>query len=197
MSYKNSSKCLRRKMYRKDHELKQYINETKRKKVHIVTTRFTNETWNENRAYCEKYKNQLQCAYGVPLQTNNDLTSDDVLFVLEMNNEENKIMGIGMVKNQPLFRSTIYKIYSNQDYNRYVYLGKNRIDRSEMNEEEENICKVFDILCFTGKRHQKRLSGIKAFPMDMIYRMSKKSVELGKSDLVDFIMDMFKQRLSK
>jgi len=154
MSYKNSSKCLRRKLYRKDHELKQYINETKRKKVHIVTTRFTNETWDENRVYCEKYKNQLQCAYGVPLQTNNDLTTDDVLFVLEMNNEENKIMGIGMVKNQALFRSSIYNIYSNQDYNRYVYLGKNRIDRNEMNEEEENICKVFDILCFTGKRHQ-------------------------------------------
>ena len=112
MSYKNSSKCLRRKLYRKDHELKQYINETKRKKVHIVTTRFTNETWDENRVYCEKYKNQLQCAYGVPLQTNNDLTTDDVLFVLEMNNEENKIMGIGMVKNQALFRSSIKPIIS-------------------------------------------------------------------------------------
>ena len=197
MSYRNSSKCLRRKLYRKDKELKQYINETKQKKVHIVTTRFTNKTWDENRAYCEKHKTQLQCAYGVPLQTNNDLTTDDVLFVLEMNNEENKIMGIGMVKNQALFRSAIYKIYSNQDYNRYVYLGKNRIDRTEMNEEEENICKVFDILCFTGKRHQKRLSGIKAFPMDMIYRMSKKSVELGKQDLVDFIINMFKQRLTK
>ncbi len=197
MPYKNSSKCRRRKMCKKDNELKEYINENKRKNVHIVTTRFTNETWNENRDYCEKHKKYLQCAYGVPLQTNNGLTSDDVLFVLEMNNEENEIMGIGMVKNQPLFRNAMYKIYDNQDYNRYVYLGKNRIDRSEMNEEEENICKVFEILCFTGKRHQKRLSGIKAFPIDMIYRMSKKAIELGKTDLVDFIVNMFKQRLTK
>lgn len=197
MSYKNSSKCRRRKLYRKDIELKEYIHENKRKRVHIVTTRFTNETWNENRVYCEKHKNKLQCAYGVPLQTNNGFTSDDVLFVLEMNNEENEIMGIGMVKNQPLFRNSAYNIYDNQNYNRYVYLGKTRIDRSEMNEEEENICKVFDNLCFTGKRHQKRLSGIKEFPMDMLYRMSKKAIELGKTDLVDFIVNMFKQRLTK
>ena len=84
MSYRNSSKCLRRKLYRKDKELKQYINETKQKKVHIVTTRFTNKTWDENRAYCEKHKTQLQCAYGVPLQTNNDLTTDDVLFATDL-----------------------------------------------------------------------------------------------------------------
>ena len=197
MTYKNSLKCMRRKMYRKNNELKDYISENNRKKAHIVTTRFTNETWNENKTYCEKHKNQLQCAYGVPLQTNNGFAHDDVLFVLEMNNEENRIMGVGMVKNEPLFRNSIYKIYDNQDYNRYVYLGKNRIDRSEMNEDEENICKVFEILCFTGKRHQKRLSGIKAFPMDMIYKMSKRAIELGKKDLVDFIIHMFKQRLTK
>ena len=197
MTYKNSLKCMRRKMYRKNNELKDYISENNRKKAHIVTTRFTNETWNENKTYCEKHKKYLQCAYGVPLQTNNDFAHDDVLFVLEMNNEENKIMGVGMVKNEPLFRNSMYKIYDNQDYNRYVYLGKNRIDRSEMNEDEENICKVFEILCFTGKRHQKRLSGIKAFPMDMIYKMSKRAIELGKKDLVDFIIHMFKQRLTK
>jgi len=178
-------------------ELKQYINENVRKKIHIVTTRFTNETWSENKEYCEKYNSQLKCAYGVPLQTNNNFTRDDVLLVLEMNNEENTIMGVGMVKNQPIVRSKNYSIYTNPDYNRYVYLGKNRIDRSEMNNEEEIICKVFEILCFTGKRHQKRLSGIKAFPMDMIYRMSRRAIELGKTDLVEFMINMFKQRLKK
>ena len=75
-------------------------------------------------------------------------------------------------------------------------MGKTRIDRNTMNEEEEEIMKVFDILCFTGKRHQKRLSGIKAFPMDMIYKMSLRSKELGKMDLVDFITEMFKKRLN-
>lgn len=197
MPYKDSSKCKRRRLFRMNRELKQYINENIRKKIHIVTTRFTNETWSENKKYCEKYNSQIRCAYGVPLQTNNNLTRDDVLLVLEMNNEENKIMGVGMVKNQPIVRSKNYSIYTNPDYNRYVYLGKNRIDRSEMNNEEEIICKVFEILCFTGKRHQKRLSGIKAFPMDMIHRMSRRAIELGKTDLVEFMINMFKQRLKK
>ena len=197
MNYQNSSKCIRRKLCRKDNGLKQYINDISRKKIHIMTTRFTNETWNENREYCMKNKNQLNCAYGVPLQANNRFTRDDVMLVLEMNNEENKIMGIGMVKNQPVIRNRMYNIYTNPNYNRYVYLGKNRIDRSELNEEEEEIMQVFDILCFTGKRHPKRLSGLKTFPIDMLYRMSNRAKELGKTDLVDFMINMFKQRLKK
>ena len=197
MTYQNSSKCMRRKLCRKDNNLKQYISDISRKKIHIMTTRFTNETWNENREYCMKHKDQLSCAYGVPLQANNNFTREDIMLVLEMNNEENKIMGIGMVKNQPVIRNKMYNIYTNPNYNRYVYLGKNRIDRSELNEEEENILQVFDILCFTGKRHQKRLSGLKAFPIDMLYRMSKRAIELGKTDLVDFMINMFKERLKK
>ena len=59
MPYKNSSKCRRRKMCKKDNELKEYINENKRKNVHIVTTRFTNETWNENMEYLRIHKEKL------------------------------------------------------------------------------------------------------------------------------------------
>ena len=54
MPYKDSSKCKRRRLFRMNRELKQYINENIRKKIHIVTTRFTNETWSENKKYCEK-----------------------------------------------------------------------------------------------------------------------------------------------
>ena len=75
-------------------------------------------------------------------------------------------------------------------------MGKHRIDRNEMNSEEEEIMKVFDILCFTGKRHQKRLSGIKSFPVDMLYKMSKRAIELEKPDLVDFMTNMFKRRIN-
>ena len=58
-----------------------------------------------------------------------------------------------------------------------------------MTAEEERIMKVFDVLCFTGSRHMKRLQGIKAFPIDMLYRCSK------IMDLIDFISKMFKRRL--
>jgi hypothetical protein len=51
--------------------------------------------------------------------------------------------------------------------------------------------KIFDILCFTGNRHMKRGQGLKSFPIDMLYRCSK------RIDLVKFISEMFKTRLSK
>lgn len=56
--------------------------------------------------------------------------------------------------------------------------------------KEEQIMKVFDILCFKGKRHQKRLKGIKCFPIDMLYNC--KDV----LDLVEFISKSFENRLS-
>ena len=190
--YKKSSKCMRRKEYKSNDQLRSYCNELKPR---IVTTRFNKETWMVNENYREKHYPSLGCAYGVPSKTTNSFTGDDVLLVLEMNNSENRIMGIGMVKNQPLIRNKQYSVYENPEYNRYVYLGKTRIDRSDMNEDEEQMMKVFDILCFTGKRHQKRLAGIKAFQMDMLFKMSLKLKELGRPDLVDFMIQMFKMRM--
>lgn len=190
--YQKSLKCMRRKELRSNDQLRSYYNETKPR---IVTTRFNKDTWCENETYREKHHPTLGCAYGVPGKATSSFTGDDILLVLEMNNSENRIMGIGMVKNQPVMRNKQYNVYENPEYNRYVYLGKNRIDRNDMTEQEEEIMKVFDILCFTGKRHQKRLSGIKAFPIDMLFKMSKRLEELGKPDLVDFMTQMFKTRV--
>jgi len=110
------------------------------------------------------------------------------MFILEMNNDTNQIMGIGLVRNHPILNK--YHVYDNGNYNRYVYVGKNRIDRADMSEKEEQIMKVFDILCFTGNRHMKRGQGLKSFPTDILYRCSK------KVDLVKFISEMFKSRMT-
>jgi phage gp16-like protein len=104
-----------------------------------------------------------------------------------MNNDTNKIMGIGMVRNHPILNK--FFVYENGNYNRYVYIGKNRISREDMSGEEEQIMQAFDILCFKGNRHMKRGQGLKSFPVDMLYRVSK------KIDLVNFIGNMFKIRL--
>ena len=65
-----------------------------------------------------------------------------------MNNDSNQIMGIGMVRNRPYVNK--YKVYENGNFNRYVFTGKERIDRTEMTDAEEEIMQAFDILCFTG-----------------------------------------------
>jgi hypothetical protein len=58
-----------------------------------------------------------------------------------------------------------------------------------MSEEEERIMKVFDILCFTGNKHMKRGQGLKAFPIDVLYKCKN------TLDLVGFIAQMFKTRM--
>ena len=168
---------------------KQKIREYKDKSTKfILTSRFSNETLQENRSYCDKH-GTIGCIYCCPDPISNQIPLESVGFVLEMNNDENRIMGIGFIKNKPSMKH--YYVYDNDNYNRYSYIGSLRIDREEMTEEEDRVMKVFDILCFYGNHHMKRGQGLKAFPMDMLYRMK------AKLDLVKFINEMFKSRITK
>jgi len=157
-------------------------------KTPIVTTRFNTSTWDENVEYRKKFPT-LGCIYPTPEINSNRIVQESIMFVLEMNNDSNKIMGIGMVRNHALIKK--HRVYSNENYNRYAYVGKQRIDRADMTEEEDTIMRAFDALCFTGARHMKRLQGIKSFPTDMLYKC--KSIV----DLVNFVRNMFKSRLEK
>jgi len=183
--YQISSKRRRRMQYSLNGSLRNYHTNLK---YTLTTTRFNNATWSENRKFLDGNP-ALGCIYPTPEENSSKIIVNAPLFVLEMNNEENRIMGVGMVRNRAIVKK--YRVYSNENYNRYAYLGRNRIDREEMTVEEERIMKVFDILCFTGARHMKRLQGIKAFPVDMLYRCSK------ILDLVEFIVQMFKTRQNK
>jgi hypothetical protein len=158
---------------------------------YISTTRFNNDTWNENQQYMKKIKEKNfnkktvpKCIYSVS-QINQQACAESVFFVLEMNNDKNKIMGIGLVKNTPTMDE--HKIYKKDEYNQYSYVGYYRIDRTEMNEMEETIMKVFDFYCFKGSSHLKRLKGIKIFPQKIIEQCKP------ILDLVAFITDMFKK----
>jgi len=155
------------------------------KNRYIMTSRFSNATWNENRSFMTT-KPKLGCVYCSPSQLGKNVPIDGVLFVLEMNNDKNRIMGIGMVVNHPQMRK--YSVYQNNNYNRYVFSGKHRIDRDDMSEKEEQIMKAFDILCFKGHYHMKRGQGLLSYPPIMLYRASN------VIDLVDFINNMFKNR---
>ena len=166
-----------------------YIAAYRRKlKRYILTSRFNNSTWSENTKYRERNPH-IGCVYAAPIMISSEIPTDSILFMLEMNNDTNKIMGIGMIKNHP--NSKQLNIYENKNYTRFVYAGKNRIDRSEMTEEELVIMLAFDTLCFTGNRHMKRGQGLLSFPVEMLCRCSK------IVDLVDFITNMFRIRLLK
>jgi len=114
------------------------------------------------------------------------MKSDAKIIVLEMNNDKNQIIGIGLVMNRLDTRD--YNIYKDVNYNRYCYIGKTRIPREELTDEEEITLKIFDKLCFEGTLHSKRGQGIIAFPTKILYRCRK------LRNLEQDLIDMFKKR---
>lgn len=166
-------------------EVKEYIQSSPHT---IMTSRWNEATWEENCNFRKKNP-YIGCIYCSPTSISYDISKEATIFVLEMNNDRNQIMGIGLIRNRPVLNK--YFVYDNDRYNRFVYTSKTRIDREDMNEEENKVMQVFDILCFTGNTHMKRGQGLKAFPKEMLYKMSH------KLDLVKFITTMFKTRASQ
>ena len=156
-------------------------------KCYIMTTRFSNETFEENKKYRDSLS-KVKCIYCCPDAIARSIPFETTLFVLEMNNSENKIVGIGKVKNVPKLQK--YIVYNENNYNRYQYIGKQRIDRNEMDDEEEEIMQLFDNWCFKGMGHMKRGQGIKSFPLDKLYFHSR-FINIHK-----VIKRMFKKRAS-
>jgi len=155
-------------------------------KHHLMTSRFNDETWLQNIRFRENNPSVL-CLYSSPTSVSTHIIQDSIMFVLEMNNTQNKIMGVGMVKNHPSINK--YEVYEYAEFNRFMYAGKMRIDRSQMSEEEEKIMRVLDKTCFTGKTHLKRGTGIAMFPAEMLFRFAS------VMDLVEYIRNMFKRRM--
>ena len=136
----------------------------------IATTRFNNETYMENVKWREK-NSWDGCIYGAPKQISDMFTPKIYIFILEMNNDTNKIKGVGLIKNRIVINKTndinhnkYYKLYSQRNYNRYIYKSKYRIDRKEMTHDEKKVLRIFDMLVFKGKTHLKRGQGIIVVP---------------------------------
>lgn len=161
----------------------------------LATTRFNNKTWHEYQEFLEKARSdnsipvKTKCLYNCTVPIASTIPIFATIFVLEMNNESNQIEGIGLLRNQsPEYGK--YAIYSDPKYNQYAYQGTYHIHRSEMTDIEMTLLKLLEGWCFRGRRHQKRLQGIKAFPFDVLYE-HKTTTEV---DVVVEIANMFKTR---
>lgn len=121
---------------------------------YIGCTRFTNETLNENRVYL-KEKNMVGCIYGVPRRIPTKIPVKSSVIVFEMNNDENKLIGAGLIKNW-IDTSKRRKIYGNGNFNRYIYKGKFTITRDEMISYGEKEILFLEKVFFTGRTNFKR-----------------------------------------
>ncbi len=127
----------------------------------ITTTRFGKETFAENERWRENNE-WPGCIYGTPIKIKDNIMPNSNIFVIEMNNDENKIMGVGLIKNTLSMPNK--RIYSEGNYNRYTYKGKRRISRNDLNEEHEKVINILETLLFKGSRHLKRGQGISELP---------------------------------
>ena len=124
---------------------------------YIACTRFNNNTYNENLEY--RKNNAETVIYGAALKIRNIYSTNSVLFVAEMNNDKNKVEGIGLIKNA-LVNDKRHRIYENSEYNRYIYRGQYWLSREELAKLDPEIIEILDNVLFKGKSHLKCRTGI-------------------------------------
>jgi hypothetical protein len=134
--------------------------------ITIATTRFNNETYNQNKRW-RKNNAFNGSIYGTPLMIKDNIPLNRNVFILEMHNDVNEIKAIGFIKNKIIFDKK-YKIYDWGNYNRYIYRGKYRIKKSNLLKDELFILKILEKLVFKGSRHLKRGQGITQMPLWII-----------------------------
>ena len=137
----------------------------------IAITRFDNKTYAENRNWRIRHS-FTGTIYGSPIRVSESIDPDTILFVLEMNNSTNKIMGIGMIRAGGSGQSTVgggkrCRIYSDNNYNRFIYRSDHRIDMYSdyLPLEFHKKIKIIETLLFSGSRHCKRGQGISLIPL--------------------------------
>jgi len=130
-------------------------------KCHVTCTRFSNETFGEHEAWMHKYK-RTGCVYGTPVQISPRVLPREWMIVIEMNNDTNRVVGVGLIQNTP--SSKRYRIHERHSYNRYLYEGQYRILASQMTITERAVMWIMERILFYDAHHMKRGQGISLVP---------------------------------
>jgi hypothetical protein len=154
---------------------------------YIMTSRFSTNNHAEMRDYC--LKKNFDCIYGSYTPISATIPLNAIMFVLEMNNDKNRIEGIGLARN--LLSTNPHYIYQEEAYNTFTYIGTKHIARDEMTPEEDIVIDMFDYMCFKSKQHLKRGRGITLFPIDYLENLKE------KIDMYEFFRQMFIKRLKQ
>lgn len=182
--YINEHQMMKNKRYR----LVEHMKKIPRRQ-YLMTIRYNNKTHQEMQDYvAQNAKRNIKCVYGCPKAVSDCVIRDTILMVLEMNNDNNCITGVGLVRNTIQESNRTFQIHNDGNLNRFAYMGTRRISRSDLTEEEEQVFAAFDIICFKGFNHQKRGHGITIFPLDVVEKCKK------LIDLPEFVFTMFKNR---
>lgn len=151
----------------------------------FASSRFTDATWRENESYRSRSE-FAGCVYGAPQQMSPKIDAKSLVFIVEMNNSQNKVLGIGLIRNLHVTTKT-YKIYDSGNFNRYVFVGKYRVDRSELSAD---LLQILDHILFKERTHLKRGSGITTIP-DKLFRHEICCERDVKQEIVETFLNKF------
>ena len=153
--------------------------------LEIATTRFSDYTFKENRLWREE-RECTDCIYGTPLMMTSKIETGRPTLVIEMNNNRNRIEGIGFLFNRPC-DDNYRRIYSNPNTNRYIYQGRYRLDKSVVTDEYyKKVLWTLEMLLFKGAGHSKRSIGITRLPGWLMFNVYD-------YDFGDVIWEMFEK----
>tara|TARA_B110000014_G_C19613902_1_gene324802 strand:+ start:48 stop:515 length:468 start_codon:yes stop_codon:yes gene_type:complete len=151
--------------------------------MELYVTRFNDITYKENKDWLQK-NNETGCIYGSPIKLSTKVLPNTYIIVLEMNNSINKIGGLGIIKNQLIYKK--YKIYSDNNYNRFIYKSNLYISRNNFTNFEDNIIRNLEKILFKSRYHCKRGQGIQS--ISKIIRENK------IFNFTEFINNIYKSR---
>jgi hypothetical protein len=156
---------------------------------HLACTRFNNQTYQENKDYRNKSNEVVIYCPGFKIRS--IYSPGSLIFVFEMNNETNRIEGIGLITNT-LVTDKRHKIYENNDYNRIAYRGKYWLSRNQIEELDPEINEIFDHILFKGKSNMKRLSGITVLT-DKLFKKWDYDLSIFKNRVKNMFKTYYKQ----
>ena len=135
----------------------------------VGTVRFNNKTYIENLKWKQR-KGYNGCAYGLNKPLSIKIPTGKFIYIIEMNNEINKIMGIGKIKNV-IIHSNRSRMYNDENLNNFIYKSHDFISRLKIIETQPKGCKVLKLLeniLFRGSKHFKRGQGCVMLPWTRI-----------------------------
>ena len=157
----------------------------------VVTDRYNDETWDASLRYREKRK--FACIYAPPFRLAETIDLNSPVFVIEMNNSKNQIMGIGLIKNK-LVTDKVYKVQEDSNCNRYIYIGEYHISREILDEYNPFLVYVLDEILFKGYTHSKRGSGLTKIPEKVLKLDVCEGINI-KKEIKDIFVHRFRDKI--
>lgn len=149
----------------------------------IGTVRFNNKTYLENLKWKQR-KGHNGCAYGLDKPLSKTIPKGKYIYIIEMNNDINKIMGIGKIKNQVNY-SNRSRMYKEERLNQYIYKSPDFISRNDIMKRQRIpaiVLRFLENILFYGHKHFKRGQGCVILPWNRILTIEHNKIEYNKSN---------------